>query len=39
LNIDNVLNEYDRALELFGGFPTSVIRISPIFHFGVNARF
>ncbi len=39
LNVDNVLNEYDRALELFGGFPTSVIRISPIFHFGVNARF
>ena len=39
LNVDNVLNEYDRALELFGGFPTSLIRISPLFHFGVNARF
>jgi len=39
LNVDNVLNADDRALELFGGFPTSIIRISPIFHFGVNARF
>lgn len=39
LNVDNVLNEDDRALELFGHYPTSLIRISPLFHFGVNARF
>ncbi len=39
LNVDNVLNEDDRALKLFGGFPTSIIRISPIFHVGLNARF
>ena len=39
LNVDNVLNADDRALELYGGYPTSYIRISPLFHFGVNARF
>lgn len=39
LNVDNVLNEDDNARELFGGFPTLIVRISPPFHFGVNARF
>jgi TonB-dependent receptor len=39
LNVDNVLNEDDRALELYGGYPTSYIRISPLFQFGINARY
>jgi iron complex outermembrane receptor protein len=39
LNIDNVLNEADVAQELYGGYSTTFIKISPLFHFGINARF
>lgn len=38
LNIDNLFNEADLAYELYGGYPTTFIKISPLFHFGINAR-
>ena len=39
LNVDNVINEADAAQELFGGQPTSLIKINPLFSFGINARY
>jgi len=39
VNVDNVLNEADLANELHGGYASTFIKISPLFHFGINARY